>query len=432
MQAAQNEEPKFEDSLPDPRLNPMINPRLGKNLGRWANVYYTSPPEKREQAVLELVRELEGGPMPVHETEQPASSKSEDQTPVQNVPHNGTQTSFPPRRFCGHCGSSLRKVESRALPEKEKQSQERLPSAIAPMPEVEDQPVEPSASDQSVGTGTGREKRSSRKQILFVLFVSATIATWSMARIRMNRMPQIAGAGVPVILGSASAAETPVESGREAATDPTADVAPVQPAGDSAPGTAQKLAAVRPVRIRTAASQKAVSMQMVRNPLPKLSKPFAGKPIPCGADHLGNCSVAELYRQTLILADHIDALYIGYDKRITGLLRQATAHAADTRQQKQSHARQANRSAQLLEHLQLASYANHERYEAIKYRAELIRREAATSAGQRMPSAYQTPQSCLELHYVATDLRKLAANLRRARITTRASGRRPVSIPAAR
>jgi hypothetical protein len=430
VQAAQNEEPKFEDSLPDPRLNPMINPRLGKNLGRWANVYYTSPPEKREQAVLELVRELEGGPMPVRETEPPASSKSEDQTPVQDVP--GTQSNFPPRRFCGHCGSSLRKVESRALPERESRSQELSPSAIARLPELENQPPEPSAGNQSEETGTEREKRSSRKQILFVLFVSATIATWSMARIRMNRIPQVAGAGVPVILGSASAAETAVESRGEPGTDSTPDVAPVQPAGDSAPGTAQKLPAVRPVRIRTAASQKAVSMQMVHSPLPRLSKPFAGKPIPCGADHLGNCSVTELYRQTLVLADHIDALYIGYDKRITGLLRQATTHAADTRQQKQSHARQANRSAQLLEHLQLASYANHERYEAVKYQAELIRREAATSAGQRAPSAYQNPQSCLELHYVAADLRKLAANLRRARITTRASGRRPVSTPVAR
>ena len=428
MQAAQNEDPKFEDTLPDPRLNPMINPRLGKNLGRWANVYYTSPPEKREQAVLELVRELEGGPMPVRETEHPASSKSEDETPVQNVPGdlNGAKSDFPPRRFCGHCGSSLRKVESRALSEKEKESKSQglLPPAMAPLPEVENQPVE---------TGTGREKRSLRKQILFVVFVSAAIATWSMARIRVNRMPQIAGASVPVILGSASAAETPVESGNEAGNDPTPNVASVQPAGDSAPDAVQKLAAVRPARIRTAGgTQKAISMQMVHNPLPRLSKPSAGKPIPCGAEHLGNCSVSELNRQTLILADHIDALYIGYDKRITGLLRQATAHAADTREQKQSRSRQANRSGQLLEHLQLVSYANHERYAALKYRAELIRREAVASAGRRVLSAYQNPQSCLELHYVAADLRKHAANLRRARITIRASGRRPLSTPVAR
>lgn len=45
--------------LPNPQLNPVMNPILGKNLGRWAQVYYTNPPEKREQAVAELLRELE-------------------------------------------------------------------------------------------------------------------------------------------------------------------------------------------------------------------------------------------------------------------------------------------------------------------------------------------------------------------------------------
>jgi hypothetical protein len=45
-------------TLPTPELNPLLNPVLGQNMGRWAEVYFTSPPEKREQAVLELLREL--------------------------------------------------------------------------------------------------------------------------------------------------------------------------------------------------------------------------------------------------------------------------------------------------------------------------------------------------------------------------------------
>ena len=44
---------------PNPELNPMTNPTLGRNLGRWAEVYFTTPAERREQAVLELLRELE-------------------------------------------------------------------------------------------------------------------------------------------------------------------------------------------------------------------------------------------------------------------------------------------------------------------------------------------------------------------------------------
>ena len=46
-------------TLPAPELNPLLNPVLGQHMGRWAEVYFRSPPEKREQAVLELLRELE-------------------------------------------------------------------------------------------------------------------------------------------------------------------------------------------------------------------------------------------------------------------------------------------------------------------------------------------------------------------------------------
>ena len=46
-------------SLPQAELNPLSNPVLAQNMGRWAEVYFTTPPEKREEAVLELIRELE-------------------------------------------------------------------------------------------------------------------------------------------------------------------------------------------------------------------------------------------------------------------------------------------------------------------------------------------------------------------------------------
>jgi hypothetical protein len=49
----------YPKTLPSPELNPLTNPVLGRNMGRWAEVYFTSPPEKREQAVQELLRELQ-------------------------------------------------------------------------------------------------------------------------------------------------------------------------------------------------------------------------------------------------------------------------------------------------------------------------------------------------------------------------------------
>jgi hypothetical protein len=50
------------NTLPDPELNPLLNPVLGAHMGRWAEAYFTAPPEKREEAVAELLRELRGDP----------------------------------------------------------------------------------------------------------------------------------------------------------------------------------------------------------------------------------------------------------------------------------------------------------------------------------------------------------------------------------
>ena len=45
-------------TVPDPNLNPLANPVLGQHMGRWGEVYFTTPPEKRQGAVQELLREL--------------------------------------------------------------------------------------------------------------------------------------------------------------------------------------------------------------------------------------------------------------------------------------------------------------------------------------------------------------------------------------
>ena len=57
--ASSTERSEDERALPRPELNPLVNPILADNMGRWAEVYFTSPPEKREEAVTELLRELE-------------------------------------------------------------------------------------------------------------------------------------------------------------------------------------------------------------------------------------------------------------------------------------------------------------------------------------------------------------------------------------
>jgi TPR repeat protein len=102
------------DKLPNPELNPLLNPTLGNNLGRWAQAYFTNPPEKREEAVLELLQELreEAGPdepVPAGPDAAPQWLQSMEQAQVNstlNCAECGHQNG-PQQRFCGMCGSPL-------------------------------------------------------------------------------------------------------------------------------------------------------------------------------------------------------------------------------------------------------------------------------------------------------------------------------------
>jgi len=169
-------------------------------------------------------------------------------------------------------------------------------------------------------------------------------------------------------------------------------------------------------------------VQSLRDLSKRPSKPAAGMPIGCRDNHLQSYTVDELYRATTTLADRIDALFVDYDKRVTGLLLDAKAHRSDSVEQGQNRTRQANYSAQLWERLQLGFYASSEKYDALKCRAELTRRTIAPkSVGGRPVKAYNHPQSCLELHYIAEDLRRLAARLPRPETTIPPSIRRAKS-----
>ena len=121
-------------TLPPAELNPLLNPLLAENMGRWAEVYFTSPPEKREQAVLELLRELEAkkpGRDVAHASEpddpglrkalrgppRPSSGELPPQrleTPNEGVVHCEACGRDNPvsHQFCGMCGAQLRSDSS--------------------------------------------------------------------------------------------------------------------------------------------------------------------------------------------------------------------------------------------------------------------------------------------------------------------------------
>jgi hypothetical protein len=109
---SQEKTPEQSTELPNPDLNPLLNPTLGRHLGRWAQVYFTSPPEKREEAVGELLRELQGDPL-AGQTETPETAETirivedaEPPVPVTQCSQCGYHSSNA-QRFCGMCGASF-------------------------------------------------------------------------------------------------------------------------------------------------------------------------------------------------------------------------------------------------------------------------------------------------------------------------------------
>jgi len=106
----QNDRSSGSRTLPLAELNPLLNPLLAENMGRWAEVYFTSPPERREQAVLELLRELEAERSRQDE-ESRASGSRLVPTPVQAAKHTrcdacGRENPVS-NKYCGMCGAGL-------------------------------------------------------------------------------------------------------------------------------------------------------------------------------------------------------------------------------------------------------------------------------------------------------------------------------------
>ena len=140
-------------SLPRPELNPLTNPVLGRNLGRWAQVYFTSPPEQRERAVSQLVRELEAEPQPVSAHEAATPARSLDASSVFSAlreardsvqPAGGTvdvecancrHVNSGGNRFCGFCGGTLHELP-------EIRSQDASPDRASPLRIEHDQELE--------------------------------------------------------------------------------------------------------------------------------------------------------------------------------------------------------------------------------------------------------------------------------------------------
>ena len=103
--------PNLQDKLSEPpfpsELNPLTNPVLERNLGRWAQVYFSTPPAKRQQAVSKLLEEIqrETGAKPAEKTIRPYFARDEK---FHSALCSACQHQNPPgHRFCSRCGLAL-------------------------------------------------------------------------------------------------------------------------------------------------------------------------------------------------------------------------------------------------------------------------------------------------------------------------------------
>ena len=118
--STKTDHPDGPSTLPEPELNPLLNPVLGQHMGRWAEVYFTSPPEKREQAVLELLQELQGQAATAEGTASSTATETPEHEPVfrpvSKIPavlatrircRTCGRENPASHRFCGMCGAPV-------------------------------------------------------------------------------------------------------------------------------------------------------------------------------------------------------------------------------------------------------------------------------------------------------------------------------------
>jgi hypothetical protein len=128
---------KVPDTLPQSELNPLTNPALERNLGRWAQVYFSNPPEKRERAVSKLLEEIrreasEGAPT---QPDRPYFARARE---FEDVVCPVCQRKNPPRhKYCAGCGEALNPVLSESV----------VNPARAPIQEPAGRPTSPLGSE---------------------------------------------------------------------------------------------------------------------------------------------------------------------------------------------------------------------------------------------------------------------------------------------
>lgn len=149
-----------------PELNPLLNPLLNKNLGRWAEVYFKCPADRRDEAVVQLLQELEredsqsraGGSFGSEQSPGDTASGAESSRfAVENLPVDCPSCGFaarPNQKYCGRCGAKLISPAPTVthIAEAEREPDPQLVSHKPDMePPANWRPIEPAAATEPAG-----------------------------------------------------------------------------------------------------------------------------------------------------------------------------------------------------------------------------------------------------------------------------------------
>jgi hypothetical protein len=210
---------------PSPELNPLTNPVLEQNLGRWAKIYFSTPPAKREQAVNNLIEEISresGG------TAQPGRPYFATDPKFQRAVCTACQHHNPPgHKFCSRCGQLLNPGQPAAQENRAATGTPpvSLPSSANGMQWMREQTFS-GLTDAYAPRKRGWKYAVGAAVIVLAGFAYMRWAPDYWTKISVTRAPHVSAPATELPPQNASPAEVPVETGVPAETVAPQSVAP--------------------------------------------------------------------------------------------------------------------------------------------------------------------------------------------------------------
>ncbi|MGA9541967.1 MAG: zinc-ribbon domain-containing protein [Candidatus Sulfotelmatobacter sp.] len=327
--------PDRADKFDPDTLNPLLNPVLASHMGRWAEVYFTNPPEKREQAVSDLLRELEEVAVPAPASVEGISGMSAKESPeTADSLHSSASTSevvytcgvcgyknSDGHSFCGMCGAPLQVAPETEVPEEvpEVQAPPVVESAAIARPSWYERSLDPKSAEETiepaVNSNAAREPGEALEAIWrqmekepdipngvvepeppahrYRLYIAAVLAVilaafgfgvWRGTQARSGASASSSTAASP------NSQSAPVRGAQPANATPTA----LPPRSEPAPAV-QNQKQASSAEVQPGGSQIAPQTAPQAAPVPASSSAVATGSVPAGQGGAGELAIAEEY-----------------------------------------------------------------------------------------------------------------------------------------